>query len=101
MKICNNFQRFGLESGRHAAVTSNVTQLLIGIFMLCCIISSWLSYLFLKVCFMFVLTIVLLQSGVFTQDMMLTTHLHLVLRSKNEWHYNSIPPICLHGVVLS
>jgi hypothetical protein len=31
----------------------------------------------------------------------LTTHLHLVPRSKNEWSYTFIPPICLHGVVLS
>jgi hypothetical protein len=26
---------------------------------------------------------------------------HLVPRSKNEWSYTSIPPICLHGMVLS
>jgi hypothetical protein len=32
---------------------------------------------------------------------MLTTHLHLVLRSKNEWRYTSTPRIRLHGVVLS
>jgi len=31
----------------------------------------------------------------------LTTHLHLVPRSKNEWSYTSTPPIRLHGVVLS
>jgi hypothetical protein len=31
----------------------------------------------------------------------LTTHLHLVPRSKNEWSYTSIPPIRLHGMVLS
>jgi hypothetical protein len=31
----------------------------------------------------------------------LTTHLHLVPRSKNEWRYTSTPPIRLHGVVLS
>jgi hypothetical protein len=31
----------------------------------------------------------------------LTTHLHLVLRSKSEWSYTSTPPILLHGVVLS
>jgi hypothetical protein len=31
----------------------------------------------------------------------LTTHLHLVSRSKNEWSYTSTSPIRLHGVVLS
>jgi hypothetical protein len=31
----------------------------------------------------------------------LTTHLHLVPRSRNAWSYTSIPPIRLHGVVLS
>jgi hypothetical protein len=31
----------------------------------------------------------------------LTTHLHLVTKSKNEWSYTSIPLIRLHGVVLS
>jgi hypothetical protein len=31
----------------------------------------------------------------------LTTHLHLVLRSKNAWSYTSAPPLRLHGVVLS
>jgi hypothetical protein len=30
----------------------------------------------------------------------LTTHLHLVPRSKNEWNYTSTPSIRLHGVVL-
>jgi hypothetical protein len=30
----------------------------------------------------------------------LTTHLHLVPRSKNEWSYTSTPPVRLHGVVL-
>jgi len=30
----------------------------------------------------------------------LTTHLHLVLRSKNAWSYTSTSPIPLHGVVL-
>jgi hypothetical protein len=30
----------------------------------------------------------------------LTTHLHLELRSKNEWSYTSTPPVRLHGVVL-
>jgi hypothetical protein len=28
-------------------------------------------------------------------------HLYLVPRSKNAWSYTSIPPIRLHGVVLS
>jgi hypothetical protein len=28
-------------------------------------------------------------------------HLHLVPRSNNEWSYTSVPPIRLHGVVLS
>jgi hypothetical protein len=31
----------------------------------------------------------------------LTTHLHLVPRSKNEWSYTSTLPIHLHGVVFS
>jgi hypothetical protein len=31
----------------------------------------------------------------------LTTYLHLVPRSKNEWSYASTPPMRLHGVVLS
>jgi hypothetical protein len=31
----------------------------------------------------------------------LTTHLHLVPRSKSEWSYTSVPPLRLHGVVLS
>jgi hypothetical protein len=31
----------------------------------------------------------------------LTTHLHLVPRSKNEWSYTFTPPIRLHGVVLN
>jgi len=31
----------------------------------------------------------------------LTTHLHLVLRSKNEWGYTFTPPLRLRGVVLS
>jgi hypothetical protein len=31
----------------------------------------------------------------------LTTHLHLVPRSKNEWSYTSTPPVGLHGVMLS
>jgi len=35
------------------------------------------------------------------RDVELTTHLHLVPRSKNEWSYISTPPIRLHGVVLS
>jgi hypothetical protein len=33
--------------------------------------------------------------------MKLTTHLHIVLRSKNVWSYTSHSPIHLHGVVLS
>jgi hypothetical protein len=33
--------------------------------------------------------------------MKLTTHLHLVPRSKNEWSYTSIPSIRFHGAVLS
>jgi hypothetical protein len=35
------------------------------------------------------------------QGVKLTTHLHLVPRSMNEWSYNFTSPICLHGVVLS
>jgi len=31
----------------------------------------------------------------------LTTHFHLVPRSKNAWGYTSTPPIRLHGAVLS
>jgi len=31
----------------------------------------------------------------------LTTHLHLVPRSKNAWSYTSTPPIRFHGLVLS
>jgi hypothetical protein len=31
----------------------------------------------------------------------LTTHLHLVPRSKNAWSYTSTPPLRLHSVVLS
>jgi hypothetical protein len=31
----------------------------------------------------------------------LTTHLHLVPRSKNAWSHTSTPPIRLHGAVLS
>jgi diadenosine tetraphosphate (Ap4A) HIT family hydrolase len=31
----------------------------------------------------------------------LTTHLHIVPRSKNEWNYTSTPATCLHGMVLS
>jgi len=30
-----------------------------------------------------------------------TTHHHLVPRSKNEWSYTSTSPILLHGIVLS
>jgi hypothetical protein len=33
--------------------------------------------------------------------MKLTTHLHLVPRTKNAWSYTSTPPIRLNGVVLS
>jgi hypothetical protein len=35
------------------------------------------------------------------QGVKMTTHLHLVLRSNNEWSYTSTPATCLHGVVLS
>jgi hypothetical protein len=35
------------------------------------------------------------------RSMKLTTHLHLVPRSKNEWMYTYTPTIRLHGVVLS
>jgi hypothetical protein len=35
------------------------------------------------------------------QGMKLTTHLHLVLRSRNAWSYTSTTPICLYGVMLS
>jgi hypothetical protein len=31
----------------------------------------------------------------------LTTYLHLVPRSKNEWSYTSTPPVRLNGVMLS
>jgi hypothetical protein len=31
----------------------------------------------------------------------LTTHIHLVARSKNEWSYTSTPSVCLHGMLLS
>jgi len=31
----------------------------------------------------------------------LTTHIHLVPRTKNAWSYTSTPPIHLNGVVLS
>jgi len=33
--------------------------------------------------------------------MKLTTRLHLVLKSKNEWSYTSTPPIHLHSIVLN
>jgi hypothetical protein len=33
-------------------------------------------------------------------DVKLTTHLHIVQRSKNAWSYTSTPPIYLHGMVL-
>jgi hypothetical protein len=39
--------------------------------------------------------------GYSSRGVKLTTHLHLVPRSKNEWSYTSTPPILLHGVVLS
>jgi len=39
--------------------------------------------------------------GVNGRGMKLTTHLHLVLRSKNEWSYTSTPLIRLFGVVFS
>jgi hypothetical protein len=38
------------------------------------------------------------QSG---RDVNLTTHLHLVSKSKNAWGYTSTTPIRLYGVVLS
>jgi len=34
-------------------------------------------------------------------DVKLTTHLHLVPRSKNAWSYTSTPQIRRHGMVLS
>jgi hypothetical protein len=34
------------------------------------------------------------------RNVKLTTHLHLVPRSKNEWSYTFTPPIRLHDVVL-
>jgi len=37
----------------------------------------------------------------FYQAVKLTTHLHQVPKSKNEWSYNPTPPIRLHSVVLS
>jgi hypothetical protein len=37
----------------------------------------------------------------FHSGVKLTTHLRLVPRSKNVWSCISIPPIRLHGVVLS
>jgi hypothetical protein len=39
--------------------------------------------------------------GLSGRGVKLTSHLHLVQRSKNEWSYTSTPPIRLHGVVLS
>jgi hypothetical protein len=42
-----------------------------------------------------------LSLGVKRPCVKLTTHLHLVPRSKNEWSYTSTPPIRLHGVMLS
>jgi hypothetical protein len=37
--------------------------------------------------------------GYSSQGMKLTTHFHLVLRSKNVWSCTSTPPVCLHGVI--
>jgi hypothetical protein len=42
-----------------------------------------------------------LPLGVKRPDVKLTTHLHLVSRSKNMWSYTSALPIRLHGVMLS
>jgi hypothetical protein len=42
----------------------------------------------------------LFSRGLSARDVKLTTHLHLVPRSKNEWSYTSTPPIHLYGVVL-
>jgi hypothetical protein len=42
-----------------------------------------------------------LSLGVKRPGVKLTTHLHLVPRSKDEWNYTSTPPVRLHGVVLS
>jgi hypothetical protein len=39
--------------------------------------------------------------GLSDRSVKLTTHLHLVPRSKNEWSYTSSSPIYLQGVVLS
>jgi len=36
-----------------------------------------------------------------SQGIKLTTHLHLVPRSKNVQSYTSTPPLQIHGVVLS
>jgi hypothetical protein len=38
--------------------------------------------------------------GVKRPGVKLTTHIHLVPRSKNEWRFTSTPPIRLHGVML-
>jgi hypothetical protein len=42
-----------------------------------------------------------LSLGVDGRGVKLTTHLLLVSRSKNKWSYTFIPPIRLHGLVLS
>jgi hypothetical protein len=39
--------------------------------------------------------------GALSLGVKLTTHLHLVSRSKNAWSYTSAPPISLNGVVLN
>jgi hypothetical protein len=39
--------------------------------------------------------------GAVSLGVKLTTHLHLVPRSKNVWNYTSTPPVRFHGVVLS
>jgi hypothetical protein len=39
--------------------------------------------------------------GSFLGSVTLSTHLHLVPRSKNEWSYTFTPPIRLHGVMLN
>jgi hypothetical protein len=42
-----------------------------------------------------------LSLGLSGRCVKLTTHIHLLPRSKNEWRYSSNPPKRLHGVVLS
>jgi hypothetical protein len=41
-----------------------------------------------------------LPGGKAAWGLKLTSHLHVVPRSKNEWSYISTPPIRLHGVAL-